>query len=196
MARAGRAVPGAQHDRDRQHDPDRRDPELGPHVQYSLHKRNYDPETARFTSADPAEDDRNFYRKASNDPINREDPSGCAEKDSVPDVADVKPTDELSSALYWARQYIKTAQKIGSIEASMAVMFRNNHRISRKSYAIQSMEQQVRALNVDLDSYAEKLSVDFAGFKHGPCIQARPVGTQDSATWEIEFAYDGETGRS
>jgi len=34
------------------------------------------------------------------------------------------------------------------------------------------------------------------GFKHGPCIQSRPMGTQDSKTWEIEFAYEGETGRS
>ena len=34
------------------------------------------------------------------------------------------------------------------------------------------------------------------GFKHGPCIHSRPIGAEDSTTWAVEFAYDGETGRS
>jgi hypothetical protein len=33
-------------------------------------------------------------------------------------------------------------------------------------------------------------------FKHGPCIQCRAVGSEESAIWEVEFAYEGNTDRS
>lgn len=34
------------------------------------------------------------------------------------------------------------------------------------------------------------------GYKFGPCIQCRQIGQEDSFLWEVEFAYDCETGRS
>lgn len=34
------------------------------------------------------------------------------------------------------------------------------------------------------------------GYKHGPCIQCRPIGTDGTVLWEVEFAYADETGRS
>jgi RHS repeat-associated protein len=53
-----------------------RDLDLGPEVQYATHYRNIDPQTNRFSSEDPAEDDRNTYRVVENNPLNYEDPSG------------------------------------------------------------------------------------------------------------------------
>lgn len=34
------------------------------------------------------------------------------------------------------------------------------------------------------------------GYKHGPCIECRQIGSEDSTSWEIEFAYEGEVRRS
>jgi uncharacterized protein (DUF2235 family) len=44
----------------------------------ATHYRNIDPQTNRFSSEDPAEDDRNTYRVVENNSLNGNDPSGLA----------------------------------------------------------------------------------------------------------------------
>ena len=105
--------------------------------------------------------DTNLYRMTGNHPNMATDPSGLFENDS-PDVANVKPTEQLNNALYWARQYVKTSARISDIEQLMATMMRNNHRISRQSKTIQGMERQIRVWKGDLDTFANKLAVDYA----------------------------------
>ena len=57
----------------------RQDPHAGPEQEISLHHRNEAAKTGRFTSEDPAEDDRNLYRPVGNNPVDHEDPGGLEE---------------------------------------------------------------------------------------------------------------------
>jgi len=57
----------------------RQDPHAGPETTYSLTHRDISADTGRHRSPDPAEDKLNPYPYASNNPVNRADPSGLAE---------------------------------------------------------------------------------------------------------------------
>lgn len=59
----------------------RNDPDAGPEASiYSLHYRDYIASQGRLRSEDPARDDINPYRYVGNDPVNRVDPSGLADR--------------------------------------------------------------------------------------------------------------------
>jgi len=53
--------------------------------------------------------------------------------------------------------------------------------------------------HADLKSIAIDLCLkDLAaqGYRHGPVIRVQPIGSSEAVVWEVELAYDGQTGRS
>lgn len=40
-----------------------------------------------------------------------------------------------------------------------------------------------------------ELDMVSSGYKHGPLKQCHSIGNSESDYWEIEFAYEGQTGR-
>jgi len=56
-----------------------KDADLGPDEQYGTHYRQYDPDSGRYTSEDPAKDDLDLYRYVRNNPVSKDDPAGLQE---------------------------------------------------------------------------------------------------------------------
>ena len=131
--------------------------------------RYYDPKLGRWMSKDPIgfdAGDTNLYRMTGNHATYASDPSGLAERPF--DTSEYKPSEEFNEALYWARQYIKTAQRIETVLAKHAGRVRvansrgilaNNPHILRHYEELR--DRDLRPLNHDLDVFATSLSGDF-----------------------------------